>query len=49
MTPLKAAGYSTAEYVGTGLGDDDEGTAFLNLYNDDVNYYIFLCLRQSII
>ena len=24
MTTLKAAGYSTAEYVGTGLGDDDE-------------------------
>ena len=24
MTTLKAAGYSTAEYVGTGLGDDNE-------------------------
>ena len=24
MTTLKAAGYSTGEYVGTGLGDDEE-------------------------
>jgi len=24
MTTFKAARYSTAEYVGTGLGDDDE-------------------------
>ena len=30
-----------AEYVGTGLGDDDEGTAFLNFYNDDVNHYSY--------
>ena len=27
MTTLKAAGYSTAEYVGTGLGDDEEEQA----------------------
>ena len=27
MTTLKAAGYSTAEYVGTGLGDDNDGRA----------------------